>query len=92
MEFRFLSYRMARLVLFFHSHNRERFRFSELDRMGFFPNSSELSNFLKFGVRNNLIKRTEGSVNGRTYALYEIKAEANLFAEFLERFMKKGEK
>ncbi len=81
------TYPMARLMVFLHDHNREKFSFSELKNMSFFSSSSRLSNFLKFGVEKNLLKKTFVKTNKRKYAMYEIRLWANRFAEYLKVFL-----
>lgn len=71
---------MAELLIFLHVHNKEKFGFNELNRMNFFSSPTRLSETLKFCVSHNLIVKTNNDAK-RTF--YEIKAEANIFAEWL---------
>ena len=72
-----------RLLKFLRNHNEERFNFSELSNMRFFSSNTRLNYFLKVAIEKSWIKKTIVYANGRKFALYEIKAKANEFVDFL---------
>jgi hypothetical protein len=84
---KYFTYDMVRIMLFLQKHNRERFSFSELKNMHFFSNGTRLNDFLKFAVGKDLLKKTMVKCGSRTYAMYEIRAWANDFADYLEKFV-----
>jgi len=86
-DFVLTSIPASRLLVFLHKHNKEKFNFTTLKDMRFFSNGQRLNEFLKYGVARQLIKRTEEKINSQKNVFYEIKAEANEFAEFLERLL-----
>jgi len=83
----YLNEDVMRLVVFLHNNNLKRYKYSELHEMRFFKDRRTLSRQLKMLLDHSLVKKTAIGTNGKRYALYEIRAWANGFAEYLKQFI-----
>jgi len=82
-----ITFSAMRLLVYLHKHNNEKFNFTALKKMQFFSNANRLNAFLNFCVARKIIKKTYERIDGRRNAFYEIKAEWNTFAAYLEELL-----